>query len=152
MPATQLELEALNANTIAIDKLFRDAISINEHDPQANLIPTSKILVQEGTNTPQYIEITQIANYILSLSLQKTSTFIDNIDSPYDATNKQVIFADCTNGDIQINLPNPTTPNIDIEVVRIDDTNNNLTVDITEMNTKDLSYNFFSDGAQYRIK
>ena len=60
MPATQSELEALNANTIALNKILSDAISINEHDPQATLIPTSKILVQDGTNTPQTVTQQQL--------------------------------------------------------------------------------------------
>ena len=76
---------------------------------------------------------------------------ITNVDSPYSASNGQIIFADCSGGNIAISLPDKTIIGNEVTVIKIDASQNTLTVDSFEMPTQNLSYRFRTNGTDYYI-
>lgn len=60
MAATAQELAAINANTDAINQILDEAKAIYEHNEQVVIDQSTFILGQQGTNTPQKLEIAKI--------------------------------------------------------------------------------------------
>lgn len=62
MAATPQELASINANTQALNQILAQAESINDQTTQSPVVPTSNVIVQNGTNTPEKLTIQDIGN------------------------------------------------------------------------------------------
>jgi hypothetical protein len=87
----------------------------------------------------------------VDVELAEDTVNIDNTDHPFTAVNRQVIFADCSLGDIDITLPDQTVLGNRVTVIRTDSSANTLTADSTPIKKLNLSYTFHSNGTDYYI-